>query len=74
VGWKERKLAAADLKEVYLAATADQAEQRLSAFAAKWDSRYAPIAALSRRQWQQVIPFFAFPAEIRKVRCSPVLE
>jgi hypothetical protein len=48
-------------------ATADQAEQRLTAFAAKWDSRYAPIAALWRRQWQQVIPFFAFPAEIRKV-------
>ena len=67
VGWKERKQVAADLKEVYRAATADEAEQRLAAFAAQWDSRYAPIAALWRRQWQQVIPFFAFPAEIRKV-------
>ena len=36
-------------------------------FAAKWDNRYASIAALWRRQWPQVIPFFAFPAEIRKV-------
>src|SRR5947209_9338288 len=67
VGWKERKQVAADLKEVYRAATVDEAEQRLAAFAARWDSRYAPIAALWRRHWQQVIPFFAFPAEIRKV-------
>jgi hypothetical protein len=27
----------------------------------------APIAALWRRQWTQVIPFFAFPEDIRKV-------
>jgi len=67
VGWKERKQVAADLKTVYRAATAEQAEQQLAAFAARWDSRYAPIAALWRRQWQQVIPFFAFPTEIRKV-------
>jgi putative transposase len=67
VGWKERKQVAADLKTVYRAATAEEAEQRLGQFAAKWDNRYASIAALWRRQWQQVIPFFAFPAEIRKV-------
>lgn len=66
-GWKERKQVAADLKTVYRAASAEEAQQRLDEFAARWDSRYAPIAALWRRQWQQVIPFFAFPAEIRKV-------
>ena len=67
VGWKERKEVAADLKTIYRAATAEEAEQRLGQFAAKWDNRFASIAALWRRQWQQVIPFFAFPAEIRKV-------
>jgi putative transposase len=67
VGWKERKQVAADLKAVYRAATAEEAEQRLTQFAAKWDNRFASIAALWRRQWPQVIPFFAFPAEIRKV-------
>ncbi len=67
VGWKERKEVAADLKTAYRAATAEEAEQRLSQFAAKWDHRYASIAAPWRRQWPQVIPFFAFPAEIRKV-------
>jgi putative transposase len=67
VGWKERKQVAADLKTVYRASTSEEAEQRLAEFAARWDSRFAPIAALWRRQWAQVIPFFAFPAEIRKV-------
>jgi putative transposase len=67
VGWKERKQVAEDLKAVYRAATAEEAEQRLTQFAAKWDNRFASIAALWRRQWAQVIPFFAFPAEIRKV-------
>jgi putative transposase len=67
VGWKERKQVAADLKAVYRAATAEEAEQRLTQFAAKWDNRFASIAALWRRQWPQVIPFFAFPAEIRRV-------
>jgi putative transposase len=67
VSWKERKQVAADLKAVYRATTAEEAEQRLAQFAAQWDSRYAPITALWRRQWPQVIPFFAFPAEIRTV-------
>ena len=67
VNWKERKQVATDLKAIYQAVNAEQAEQRLARFAAQWESRYAPIAALWRRQWQQVIPFFSFPAEIRKV-------
>jgi hypothetical protein len=44
VGCKERKQVAADLKAVYRAATAGEAEQRLAQFAAQWDSRYAAIA------------------------------
>jgi putative transposase len=38
VGWKERKLVAADLKTIYRATTAEQAELALEAFAAKWTS------------------------------------
>jgi putative transposase len=67
VNWKERKAVAADLKAVYRAATAEQAEQALSAFALRWDKKYPPISALWRRHWAQVIPFFAFPEEVRKV-------
>jgi putative transposase len=67
VNWKERKRVAADLREVYRASTALEAEHRLTAFAAQWDGKYPTIAALWRRHWERVIPFFAFPAEIRRV-------
>jgi putative transposase len=40
VNWKERKLVAADLKEIYRAATAAQAEMELNAFQARWGSKY----------------------------------
>lgn len=67
VNWKERKQVAADLKTVYRAATAEQAERELTALAAKWDKKYPTISALWRRHWAQITPFFAFPHEVRKV-------
>jgi putative transposase len=67
VSWKERKAVAADLKPIYGAATGDDAWQRLEAFAEKWDGRYPSISQIWRRNWEQVSPFFAYPAEIRKV-------
>jgi len=67
VGWKERKDVAADLKTIYRAATVEQAELALQSFAAKWDARYPTISALWARHWQHVIPFFAFPDEIRRI-------
>ncbi len=67
VGWKERKAVAADLKTIYRAATVELAERALDDFAARWDDRYPTIAALWRRHWQQVIPFFAFPDEVRRI-------
>jgi putative transposase len=67
VNWKERKRVAQELKSLYRAATAEQAEQQLTTFAEQWDGRYPTIAALWKRNWERVIPFFAFPAEIRKI-------
>jgi putative transposase len=66
VTWKDRKAVVADLKPVYRATTADQAEQQLSEFEAKWP-KYPAIGRLWREQWERVIPFFAFPEEVRKV-------
>jgi len=65
VNWKDRKKVAADLREVYRATTAMEAEHRLETFAAQWDGKYPTIAPLWRRHWERVIPFFGFPAEIR---------
>jgi putative transposase len=67
VSWKERKQVAEDLKSVYRAATEEQARQEMAAFAERWNPKYAPIAALWQRHWDRVIPFFAFPVEIRKM-------
>ena len=67
VSWKERKTVAADLKPIYHAATAEDGWEQLEAFAAKWDRRYPSIGQIWRRNWEQVRPFFGYPAEIRKV-------
>ena len=44
-----------------------QAELELEAFIARWGSRYQAIGKLWKEQWPRVIPFFEFPAEVRKV-------
>ena len=67
VNWKERKQVAADLKEIYRAATAVQAEMELNAFQARWGSKYQAIGKLWKENWARVVPFFEFPAEVRKV-------
>jgi putative transposase len=67
VNWKERKQVAADLKPIYRAATREQAETALEEFAAKWGGKYQAIVKLWRENWARVIPFFAFPGEVRKV-------
>ena len=66
VNWKERKLVAADLKLIYRAATAEQAEQRLGEFEAKWDAKYATISKMWRRHWAGISPLYAYPEEIRR--------
>jgi putative transposase len=67
VSWKQRKEVAADLKTIYQAATAEKAEIHLTEFEAKWDKTHLAISQSWRRNWQQIIPFFAYPQEIRKV-------
>ena len=48
-------------------ATAEQAEIELETFAAKWDQAHPTISKSWRRNWALIIPFFAYPADIRKV-------
>lgn len=68
VSWQDRRQVVAALKPIYQAPTADAARLALDAFeAGPWGRKYAAIAPLWRRQWDQVIPFFAFPAEVRRI-------
>jgi putative transposase len=66
VNWKERKLVAADLKQVYRSATVEEAEQQLTALEQRWDSKYALIGKMWRRHWAGIVPFFEYPEEIRR--------
>jgi putative transposase len=66
--WKERKPIAAALKPVYRAANAAAAAAELEAFdQGPWGRKYPTIAQSWRRNWEAVIPFFVFPAEVRKI-------
>ncbi|MEZ7911455.1 MAG: transposase, partial [Propionivibrio sp.] len=67
VAWKRRPGGAAGLKRIYQSATAEEAEQRLGEFEAKWDDEYLPISQFWPRNWARLIPFFDYPPEIRKV-------
>ncbi len=67
-GWKERKKVAAELRTVYQAETAEAAARRLSEFEnGPWGEKFPMIVASWRRNWEQVIPFFAYGPEIRKM-------
>ncbi len=67
VGWKEKKAVATDLKGVYRANTAEDAALRLDEFEEKWGGKFPSIAKSWRNNWEHVIPFFAYPEEIRKI-------
>lgn len=67
VSWKMRKEVARDLKRIYQASTAEEAEQMLAEFEREWESAYPSIAQIWRRNWARIIPFFDYPPEIRKI-------
>jgi putative transposase len=67
VSWKQRREVAADLRTIYTAATAEEAGMRLEELAQKWDRTHPTISQIWRRNWERIIPFFAYPAEIRKI-------
>ncbi|NUB25089.1 IS256 family transposase [Azospirillum brasilense] len=68
VSWKDRRAVAAALKEVYRATDAVAGERALEAFAAgPWGTKYPAIALAWRRNWAAVIPFFAFPDDVRRI-------
>ena len=68
VSWKDRKAVAVALKEVYRARTAEAGQAALDAFdEGPWGRKYPVIAQSWRRHWGEVIPFYAFPADVRRI-------
>src|ERR671938_1811309 len=68
VSYKDRKAVATALKEVYRAVDAAAAEAALAAFEdGPWGRKYPAIGPSWRRAWDEVLPFYAFPAEVRRL-------
>jgi transposase-like protein len=66
--WKQRKPMASALRAIYTAASAEAALSALDAFErGPWGTRFPTVVASWRRAWTHVIPFFAFPPEVRRV-------
>ena len=65
---KERKPLAAALRSIYTAPSAEGAGTALDAFArGLWGAKFPTVVASWRRAWAPVIPFFAFPPDLRRV-------
>jgi transposase-like protein len=66
--WKDRKELAAALRPIYTAPSAEAAAAELDAFeAGAWGEKFPTVVTAWRRAWDRVIPFFAFPPEVRRV-------
>jgi putative transposase len=68
VSYKDRRTVAAALKEIYRARDAEVGRVALDDFAdGPWGRKYPAITASWRRHWAEVIPFYAFPSEVRRL-------
>ena len=68
VSYKDRKVVGAALNDIYRAADAIAGLAALDAFAdGPWGRKYPAIAQSWRRAWSEVIPFYAFPDEVRRI-------
>jgi putative transposase len=64
---REREQVARDPKTIYTAKDADQAQTELETFDEKWGQRFPVITQGWLNAWEHVIPFLAFPHEVRRV-------
>jgi len=66
--WKNRKALAGAIRPIYTAPSAEAARAELDAFAdGPWGQQFPTVVAAWRSAWDRVIPFFAFPPEVRRV-------
>jgi putative transposase len=63
---KEKKAVAKSLKQIYEANTVELAEQAMDDFELTWGDKYRVIVRSWRNNWERIIPFLDYPADIRK--------
>ncbi|TWC65059.1 IS256 family transposase [Herbaspirillum sp. SJZ099] len=66
--WKDRKMLAKAIRPIYTAPSVEADQAELETFAqGPWGQKFPTVSAAWRNAWDRVIPFFAFPPEVRKV-------
>jgi putative transposase len=66
VPYRDKRAVAADLKKIYTATDQDAAADELQRFAEKWDGRYPTISRSWLEHWERIVPFLAFPPDVRR--------
>lgn len=64
---KDSKAVVAALKRIYQSVTVEEAAAELEQLDTDWGGQYRAVVRLWRNNWDNIIPFFQFPPEIRKV-------
>jgi len=67
VSSKNVRAVVAALKRIYQSISKEEAAAELDAFETEWGDQYRAVVRIWRDNWDNVIPFFQFPPEIRKV-------
>jgi putative transposase len=67
VSWIDRKKLMPDLRKVYSAPNAEEADRQLELFDEQWGAKYPMVAQAWRSRWEYVIPFLSLPADLRRV-------
>jgi len=68
VSWKDRKPVMPALRAIYRAKDAEAGLKALDDFdAGPWGQKYPAIAQSWRRNWEHVVPFFAYPESVRRI-------
>ena len=66
VPYKDMRAVAHDLKPIYTAVDRDHAWEELERFAETWDGKYPMISQSWTEHWERVVPFLAFPPDVRR--------
>ena len=67
VAAKDMKAVATSLKRIYTSVTIEDAARELDAFDEEWGEKYRAAVRVWRNAWPNVVPFFQFPPDIRKI-------
>jgi putative transposase len=63
----DRKALVPGLRDIYSADTEASAQEAFHAFEQRWGAKYPPIIRLWRSRWAEIVPFLAYPREIRRI-------